>query len=129
VTDRAHRVAFVDGTDPAEAAELSHLQEDLRPFIAAGGLQLTAPARAEAEDPTVDDPYAAVTTAELRDPDRLFAPKTAQPRYNRKLVYLVEEDRLAVAEPWSSKLERYAELQQQADRLTVAVFVEPLVEG
>jgi len=129
VTDGARRVAFVDGTDPAEAAELSRLQEDLRPFIAAGGLRLTAPARAEAEDPTVDDPYAAVTTAELRDPDQLFAAKTAQPRYNRKLVYLVEEDRLAVAEPWSSKLQRYAELQQQADRLTVAVFVEPLAES
>jgi hypothetical protein len=44
-------------------------------------------------------------------------------------VYLVEDDRLAVAEPWSTKLERYADLQQQADRLTVAVFVEPLPEG
>ena len=128
VPDGARRVAFVDGTDPAEAAELSRLQEDLRPFIAAGGLRLTAPARAVAEDPWVDDPDAAVTTSELRDPDQLFSPKTAQPRYNRKLVYLVEEDRLAVAEPWSSKLERYADLQQQADRLTVAVFVEPLAE-
>jgi hypothetical protein len=129
VTDGARRVAFVDGTDPAEAAELRRLQEDLRPFIAAGGLRLTARARAQAEDPTVDDPDAAVTTAELRDPDQLFAPETALPRYNRKLVYLVEDDRLAVAEPWSTKLERYAALQQQADRLTVAVFVEPLVEG
>jgi hypothetical protein len=128
-TDGARRVAFVDGTNGAEAAELRRLQEDLRPFIAAGGLRLTARARVEAGDHTLDDPDAAVTAAELRDPDQLFAPKTAQPRYNRKLVYLVEDDRLAVAEPWSSKLDRYADLQQQADRLTVAVFVKPLVEG
>jgi hypothetical protein len=129
VPDGVRRVAFVDGTDPAEAAELQRLQEDLRPFIAAGGLRLTARARAEANDPTVDNPDAPVTTAELRDPDKLFAPGTASSRYNRKLVYLVEADRLAVAEPWSSKLERYADLQQQADRLTVAVFVETLVDG
>ncbi|MGH9248760.1 MAG: hypothetical protein ACRD0W_04480 [Acidimicrobiales bacterium] len=128
VPEGARRVAFVDGTDAAEAAELRRVQEDLRPFIAAGGLRLTARARAEANDPTVDNPDAPVTTAELRDPDQLFAPGTASSRYNRKLVYLVEADRLAVAEPWSSELERYADLQQQGDRLTVAVFVEPLVD-
>ena len=129
VPDGVRRVAFVDGTDPAEAAELRRLQEDLRPFIAAGGLRLTARARAEASDPTVDNPDAPVTTAQLRDPDQLFAPGTASSRYNRKLVYLVAGDRLAVPDPWSSRLERYADLQQQADRLTVAVFVEPLVDG
>jgi hypothetical protein len=129
VPDGARRVAFVDGTDPAEAAELRRLQKELRPFIAAGGLRLTARARAEANDPTVDNPDAPVTDAELRDPDQLFAPGTASSRYGRKLVYLVEAGRVAVADPWSSTLERYADLQQQADRLTVAVFVEALVDG
>jgi hypothetical protein len=129
VPDGIRRVAFVDGTDPAEAAELRRLQEDLRPFIASRGLRLTERARTEANDLTVDNPDAPVTTAELRDPEHLFAPGTASSRYNRKLVYLVDADRLAVSDPWSSRLERYADLQQQADRLTVAVLVEPLADG
>ena len=61
------------------------------------------------------------TDAQLRDADYLFG--------TRALVGLVRDDRLRVPDRWAEVLARYADLQYQADRLTVAVFVEPLRGG
>jgi hypothetical protein len=59
-----------------------------------------------------------VTDAELRDPEHLFA--------ERKLVYLIAVDGVDVPPGVRPLLDRYAELQRAADRLTVGVFVERL---
>jgi hypothetical protein len=108
--DGARRVAFVEALNPAEADELAGIEEQLRPFIADGGL---------VGDRVVStDGSAGSTDAQLRDADYLFA--------SRALVGLVSDDRLRVPDRWAGVLARYADLQYQADRLTVAVFVEPL---
>ena len=130
----AHRVAFADGLTEDETDELDALQEELRPFIAGGGIVLNdaALARARNDDALVrsrilDAGDAEVPSAEqLRDPDYLMSPGTASSRYLRRLVYLVAEDQLEVPDRWARPLQRYAELRQQADRLTVAVFTRPL---
>ncbi|MGH9213019.1 MAG: hypothetical protein ACRD2C_20465 [Acidimicrobiales bacterium] len=126
----ARRVAFAEGQlSDEDSTELAAIQEELTPFITSGGLQLTDQAAAEAQAAPSEDVIAGgVSDAQLRDPDYLFAWGTESTGYVRKLVYLVRSDRLDVSERWSTVLERYRELQDQADRLVVAVFVEPLEE-
>jgi hypothetical protein len=111
VSDGAWRVAFVDGLDPGGAEDLASLQAELRPFIAAGGIAVRPGTSAAT----------GLTDSQLRDPDVLF--------YTRALVGLARDDRLDVPQRWADVLGRYAELQYRADRLTVAVFVEPLEPG
>jgi hypothetical protein len=108
--DRGRRVAFVEALSPAEADELANIEEELRPFIAEGGLLGDRVV-------SVDD-SAEPTDVQLRDADYLFA--------SRSLVGLARDDRLRVPDRWAEVLARYADLQYQADRLTVGVFVEPL---
>jgi hypothetical protein len=108
--DGARRVAFVEALSGAEAAELARLEDDLRSFIAEGGLVGGA---VSAEGATVE-----WTDAQLRDAGYLFKYRT--------LVGLVRDDRLRVPARWAEVLQRYADLQYQADHLTVGVFVEPL---
>jgi hypothetical protein len=111
--DGAQRVAFVDALSAAEAAELASIQDDLRPFIADGGLLRS---RVVPGDGSADP-----TDAQLRDAGYLFA--------SRALAGLVGNDRLRLSDHWADVLARYADLQYQADRLTVAVFVQPLRDG
>jgi hypothetical protein len=110
VLDGVQRVAFVDALSAAEAAELASIEDDLRRFIAEGGLlggQVAPP-----------DGSTAPTDAQLRDADYLFA--------SGALTDLVANDRLRVDRRWGDVLTRYADLRHQADRLSVGVFVEPL---
>jgi hypothetical protein len=117
------RVAFAEGLTSDEATELEELKADLTPFIAGGGLALDG----RGDSAGSDQPHeAGVTEEQLRDPEFLLSLGTASSRYSRALVYLVVFGWLDVPERWSAPLERYAELQQRADRLTVAVFTEPL---
>jgi hypothetical protein len=111
--DGARRVAFVDALSAAEADELAGVEEDLRPFIADGGL-----VQGRVGSP---DGSAGPTDDQLRDADYLFT--------SRALAGLVGDDRLRVPDRWAEVLARYANLQYQADLLTVAVFVEPLGDG
>jgi hypothetical protein len=108
----AHRVAFVEGLTVAEATELSALEDELTPFISDGGLDLDRSA-SEAQSGSV-----AIPSGQLDDPDYLFS--------SRALVGLVARDLVLVPDRWSGRLDRYAELQGQADFETVAVFAEPL---
>jgi hypothetical protein len=101
------RVAFVDALTDAEADELTALKDELTPVISEGGLALTGP-------PALSD-------AQLRDADYLF-------RWSG-LADSVLNDRAEVPARWSTALRRYADLQHQSDRLTVAVFAEPLEPG
>jgi hypothetical protein len=112
--DGARRVAFVEALSPAEADELAGIEAELRPFISGGGLLggRVASAADGSADPTDD---------QLRDADYLFASRT--------LAGLVGAERLRVPDRWAEVLARYADLQYQADRLTVAVFVQPLRDG
>jgi hypothetical protein len=110
IPDGARRVAFVEALGGMEAAELARLEADLRSFIAEGGLVGGA---VSAEGETVE-----WTDAQLRDARYLFDTRT--------LVALVRADRLRVPARWAEVLRRYADLQYQADHLTVGVFVEPL---
>jgi hypothetical protein len=110
VPEGARRVAFVEALSGAEAVQLAGLEDDLRSFIAGGGLVGGA---VSPRGETVE-----WTDAQLRDAGYLFESRT--------LVGLVRDDRLRVPARWAEVLGRYADLQYQADRLTVAVFVEPL---
>jgi hypothetical protein len=101
------RVAFVDALTEAEADELSALKDELTPVIDDGVFTPTGP-----HD---------LSDAQLRDADYLFN--------SRALVGLVASDLLEVPARWSAALRRYADLQYQSDRLTVAVFAEPLERG
>jgi hypothetical protein len=110
VPDGARRVAFVEALSPAEADKLADLEGELREFIAGGGLLGSrVEPRAGSADPT---------DVQLRDADYMFA--------SRALAGLVADDRLRVPDRWGDLLARYADLQYQADRLTVGVFVEPI---
>jgi hypothetical protein len=104
------RVAFVDALTDTEADELASIKDELTPFIVGGGLVLHTgsgtPGSLELSD------------AQLRDADYLLT--------SRALVGLLDDDQLDVPEGWADTLARYRDLQYQADRLTVGVFVEPL---
>ena len=113
VADGARRVAFVEALSRAEADELAAAEEALREFITDGGLLGDRVVSAGAS--------ADLTDAQLREP-----PITCSPRVPA-LVGLVADDRLRVPDRWDEVLADYADLQYQADRLTVAVFVEPIV--
>jgi hypothetical protein len=113
IPDGTRRVAFVEALSEAETGELATIKDDLRPFLTAGGLVMRQPAAAPERLRLSDD--------QLRDPDFLFD--------SRALSGLVGNDLLDVAPPWSDVLERYTYLQYRADRLTVAVFIEPLAGG
>jgi hypothetical protein len=110
VPDGARRVAFVEALSGPEARELATLEDDLRSFIADGGLVGGA---VSPKGETVE-----WTDAQLRDAGYVFESRT--------LVPLVRDDRLRVPARWAEVLERYADLQYQGDHLTVAVFVEAL---
>jgi hypothetical protein len=112
IPPRAHRVAFVEGLTEAEATELSALEDELTPFISDGGLDLDRSALGAQSDSV------AIRSGQLDDPDYLFS--------SRALVGLVTRDLVLVPDRWSGRLDRYAELQGQADFETVAVFAEPL---
>jgi hypothetical protein len=134
------RVAFVEGLTPAEADELADLQDRLRPFIEDGGLALDDHARQVGRD-FYDPDAGLLVDGYLSDADHLFewgsassvttgvAGTARASRYQRLLVYLVEDDFLDVPEEWADRLDRYADLQQQADRLTIGVFTAPLEEA
>ncbi len=122
------RVAFVEGLTGDEPTELANVKAELTSFIADGGLVLRRDL-SEAQRFTDFAELPALTEAWLRDPEYLLAEGTASPSFVRALVYLVVNDWLDVPERWDSLLERYADLQYQADRLTVAVFAEPLGDG
>ena len=98
------RVAFVDAVTDSEADELAALKDELTPVINEGSLALTGPH--------------ALSDAQLRDADYLFN--------SGALVDLVACDLVDVPARWSAALRRYADLQHQSDRLTVAVFAERL---
>jgi hypothetical protein len=110
VEDGARRAAFVEALSPSEADELAAAEQELRRFITGGGLLGNG---------VVADGPGDLTDAQLRDADYMFA--------SRALAGLVAEDRLRVPDRWDELLARYADLQYQADRLTVAVVVEPIV--
>jgi len=101
------RGAFVDAFSNAEADELAALKDELTPVINEGALALTGPH--------------ALSDAQLRDADYLF-------KWGG-LVDFVLNDRVEVPARWSAPLRRYADLQYQSSRLTVAVFAEPLERG
>lgn len=119
------RVAFVEGLNSVESAELADVKAELTSFIADRGLVLRRHL-SKAQRLTDFAEVPALTDARLRDPEYLLAEGTASPSFVRALVYLVVDDRLDVPARWDSLLERYADLQFQADRLTVALFAEPL---
>jgi hypothetical protein len=102
-----HRVAFVDAITDAEADELVALQDELTPAINEGAL-------------AVEGPHT-LSGAQLRDADYLFQ--------SGALAGLLARDVVEVPARWSAALRRYADLQYQSSRLTVAVFAEPLERG
>jgi hypothetical protein len=102
-----HRVAFVDAITDAEADELVALKDELTPAINEGAL-------------AVEGPHT-LSGAQLRDADYLFQ--------SGALAGLLARDVVEVPARWSAALRRYADLQYQSSRLTVAVFAEPLERG
>jgi hypothetical protein len=105
------RIGFVDALGDGDAAELAALRDELVPFITSGGLELNENA---APDVATDD--------QLRDPEYMLT--------DHRLVDLLAFNQLEdVPARIKPVLDRYAELQRAADRLTVGVFVEPMEDA
>jgi hypothetical protein len=92
------RVAFAPGLEGRERQELARLRQQLGDYIEQGRVH--------------------VDGKRVVDASPLFE--------SRELVRLVEEDHLQLDGEWAPRFARYAELQTQADRGTVAVFVGPI---
>src|SRR5918994_1556188 len=102
------RVAFVEGLNSVESAELADVKAELTSFIADRGLVLRRHlSKAQRLADFAELP--ALTDARLRDPEYLLAEGTASPSFVRALVYLVVDDRLDVPARWDSLLERRSE--------------------
>ena len=120
--DGAERIAYARADLPdSEAAELDAVRDELRPFIAGGGLRLADDPDGQPRERTLT---VEVSDAQLRDPDHLFAVDPSSGV--RPLLDLVRTNRLDVPGLWRFTLNRYSQLQVRADQLEVGVFVERL---
>ena len=114
--------------DQADHDELFLLQADIEEAFAGGEIQLNDRGRRAAERGVFEsvpeqhpDQVAADTVTDMR-----FLPYG---RYLRDTTLMIREDLLDAPADWHGKLERYADLQDRWDTLTVAVFLEPIANA
>jgi hypothetical protein len=113
----ARRVAIVEGLDAAEQRELAGLEERIGEYIRDQGLRLNRRGRAAVKRGVLQDPAGEATTEGV-DPEPLFR--------SGALADLVRAEVLALDEPWARRFERYADLHEQWDRRTAALFLRPI---
>jgi hypothetical protein len=115
----SRRVARGEGLSAGDRRELSRLEEQIGTYIEEGRLRLDP--RGQAALDAGNLPNLAQVQGRGVDPRLLFD--------SRELDVMIQQGFLALDQPWTARFERYAELQRDHDRKTVALFVEPLPRG
>ena len=109
------RVARGEGFPAADQRELSQLEAQIGKYVEQGQLRLTP--RGQAELDAGNLPNLAQVQAGVLGPRALFD--------SRELDVMIQDHFLALRQPWTARFERYAELQRDHDRKTVALFLGP----
>lgn len=111
----SRRVAVGEGLTRAERRELTRLERVIRGYLEAGRLRLNERGQAALERGEL--PELAAFQNQSADAQALLD--------SRELELMTGRGYLVLDGPWARRLDRYADLQQRADRETVALFVAP----
>jgi hypothetical protein len=109
-------VARGQGLAADRVRELEQLKERISDYIEKRGLRLNARGQTALEGGVL--PVMARSTGSTLDVAALFA--------TRELDVMISERYLVLDDVWRERFARYADLQQESDRTTVALFVAPL---
>jgi hypothetical protein len=112
----SRRVARGEGLSAGDQRELSRLEAQIGRYVEEGQLRLNP--RGQAALDAGNLPNLAQVQGGGVDPRVLFD--------SRELDVMIQQHFLALDPPWTARFERYAELQRDHDRKTVALFVESL---
>ena len=115
----SRQVARGEGLSAADQRELSRLKTQIAAYLAQGRLRLDR--RGQAALQRGDLPNLAEVRASRADPRVLLS--------SRELDVMIRDHFLVLDDAWSTRFERYADLQHQWDRQTVALFVAPIRAG
>jgi hypothetical protein len=115
-TPGSRRVARGEGLSAGDRRELSRLEAQIAEYVEQGRLRLNPRGRAALDAGSL--PNLTQVQGGGVDPRVLFD--------SREFDAMVQQRLLALDDPWSERFARYAELQRDRDRETVALFVEPL---
>jgi hypothetical protein len=115
----SRRVARGEGLSAGDQRELARLEAQIGTYVEEGRLRLDP--RGQAALDAGNLPNLAHVQGGSVDPRVLFD--------SRELDVMIQQRFLALDQPWTARFERYAELQRDHDRKTVALFVEPLRRG
>jgi hypothetical protein len=110
------RVAFAEGMSARDRAALARVTAEVSGYIHQHGLRLTLAGLAALRRGEL--PNLSRLPAVGGDPTPLISA--------RELVAIVNLHYLVLDRTWAARFARYANLQQQYDRVTVALFVRPL---
>ena len=112
----SRRVARGEGLSAADQRELTQLEAQIGKYVEEGQLRLDP--RGQAALDAGNLPNLAQVQGGSADPRVLFD--------SRELDVMIQQHFLTLRPPWTARFERYAELQRDHDRETVALFVERL---
>jgi hypothetical protein len=115
VPSEGRRVARGGGLSAGDQRELSQLEAQIGKYVEEGRLRLNA--RGQAALDAGNLPTLAQVQGGGVDPRFLFE--------TRELDVMIEQRLLVLDETWVGRFERYARLQRDRDRVTVALFVGP----
>ncbi len=116
----ARRVVAAEGASGSDQRELSRIMSLLGAYIERNGLRLNA--RGEAVFQRGGLPNLSQLRAEPGlGPANLFS--------SRELLLMINLHYLVLDQTWRQRVARYAQLQDEWDRETVALFVKPLSSG
>ena len=108
-------VARGEGLSPGDQRELSRLEAQIGKYVEERQLRLKA--RGQAALDAGNLPNLTQVQGGGVDPRVLFD--------SRELDVMIQQHFLALGPPWTARFERYAELQRDHDRKTVALFLGP----
>ena len=112
----SRRVARGEGLSAADQRELTQLEAQIGKYVEEGQLRLDP--RGQAALDAGNLPNLAQVQGSGVDPRVLID--------SRELDVMIQQHLLMLRPPWTARFERYAELQRDHDRETVALFVERL---
>ena len=115
----SRQVARGEGLSAADQRELSRLKTQIAAYLAQGRLRLDR--RGQAALQRGDLPNLAEVRASRADPRVLLS--------SRELDVMIRDHFLVLDDVWSTRFQRYADLQHQWDQQTVALFVAPIRAG
>ena len=112
----SRRVGRGEGLSALDQRELTQLESQIAKYVEEGQLRLDP--RGQAALDAGNLPNLAQVQGGVVDPRVLFD--------SRELDVMIQQHLLTLRPPWTARFERYAELQRDHDRETVALFVERL---